>query len=95
MFEKPEDELAAAIEQLMSGESSDFKTRLIKILASLGPREWEVFESYALKLVQGKTSPPKTFEQEARAEAERYYQELVKEKKQESQALSVKESDAG
>ena len=38
---------------------------------------------------------PLTIEQEARAEAERYYQELVKEKKLALQASSAKESDVG
>lgn len=90
-----EDELSAAVHKLLSGETSEFKTRLIKILADLGPREWDILESYALKLVQDKPAQTMTIEQEARAEADRYYEQLVSEKKQASQALSVKESDAG
>lgn len=90
-----EDELPAAVHKLLSGETSGFKTRLIKILADLGPREWDILESYALKLVQDKPATKDTIEQEARAEAERYYQQLVSEKKQELQALSVSESDVG
>lgn len=90
-----EDELSAAVHKLLSGETSEFKTRLIKILADLGPREWDILESYALKLVQDKPAQTMTIEQEARVEADRYYEQLVSEKKQASQALSVKESDAG
>ena len=56
--------------------------------------ERQVVKHYIQNLTNS-ISPPKTFEEEARAEAERYYQELVKEKKQESQALSVKEFDVG
>lgn len=90
-----EDELSAAVHKLLSGETSEFKTRLIKILADLGPREWDILESYALKLVQDKTDQTMTIEQEAKAEADRYYEQLVSEKKQASQALSAKESDVG
>lgn len=90
-----EDELSAAVHKLLSGETSEFKTRLIKILADLGPREWDILESYALKLVQDKPAQTMTIEQEARAEADRYYEQLVSEKKRASQALSAKESDAG
>ena len=90
-----EDELSAAVNKLLSGESSDFKTRLIKILADLGPREWDILESYALKLVQDKPASEESVEQEARAEAERYYKQLISEKRQASQASSAKESDVG
>lgn len=90
-----EDELSAAVHKLLSGETSEFKTSLIKILADLGPREWDILEGYALKLVQDKPAQTMTIEQEARAEADRYYEQLVSEKRQASQALSVKESDAG
>lgn len=34
-----EDELSAAVQKLLSGETSECETRLIKILADLGPRE--------------------------------------------------------
>lgn len=87
-----EDELSAAVHKLLSGETSDFKTRLIKVLAGLGPREWDILESYALKLVQDKPAPALTIEEEARAEADRYYEQLLSEKKQESQISSANES---
>jgi len=90
-----EDELASAVDKLLTGETSEFKNRLIKILADLKPQQWEILESYALKLVQDKPTPPLTIEQEARAEAEQYYQQRVSEKKQELQALSANESDVG
>ena len=90
-----EDELASAVNKLLTGETSEFKNRLIKILADLKPQQWEILESYALKLIQDKPTLPLTMEEEARAEAEQYYQQRLSEKKQASQALSVKESDVG
>lgn len=66
----PADELSNAVHSLLSGESSDFKTRLIKILAGLGQREWEILESYALKLVQEKPPEPEDEEQSAKADIE-------------------------
>lgn len=90
-----EDELSAAVHKLLSSETSDFKTRLIKVLAGLGPREWDILESYALKLVQDKPAPALTIEEEARAEADRYYEQLLSEKRQASQISSANELDAG
>lgn len=61
----PEDELATAVNRILSGEPSAFKTRLLKILADLGPREWDILENYALKLVQD--SPQQITQERAQA----------------------------
>lgn len=66
----PADELSNTAYSLLSGESSDFKTRFIKILAGLGQREWEVLESYVLKLVQEKPPEPEGEEHAAMAAIE-------------------------
>ena len=61
--------------------------------------ERKVVKNYILNLAQRiqKASEPEpvSIEQEARAEAERYYQELVREKKLALQAPFASESDAG
>lgn len=94
-----EDELKTAVNSLLSGETSEFKQRLVKVLASLKEEQWVFLEEKLEEILGAKAQvqepEPLTIEQEARAEAERYYQELVKEKKQALQAPSVKESDVG
>lgn len=90
-----EDELASAVNKLLTGETSEFKNRLIKILADLKPQQWEILESYALKLVGDKLAPALTTEQEVDREVERYRQQLLAEKKPDAQALSVSESGVG
>lgn len=90
-----EDELSAAVHKLLSGETSEFKTRLIKILADLGPREWDILEQYALKLVQDRPIQTMTEEEEIDQKVKLYRQQLHSEKEREKQALSVKESGVG
>ena len=100
-----EDELSSAVHRLLDGESSVFKTRLIKILADLGPREWDILEGYALKLVQDRPpakSPPDSdtakqadLEREADEFAAMAREQFLSEKLRESQAPSARESDAG
>jgi len=90
-----EDILEATVRQLLSGESSEFKTRLIKILATLGPREWSILEDYALKLVQDKPILNLALEQEADEFAAMARAQFLQEKKRESQAQSAPKSDAG
>lgn len=106
-----EEEIAAAVNRLLSGESTEFKTRLVKILADLGPREWGLLEDYARRLVQdggaavpeapaGKIVPPgyssrEELEREVNEEVERYRQQLLSERGLESQASSANGSDAG
>lgn len=94
-----EDELKTAVDKLLSGETSEFKQRLVKVLASLKEEQWVFLEEKLEEILGAKAQvqepEPLTIEQEARAEAERYYQELVKEKKLALQASSAKESDVG
>ena len=82
-----DDELAAMVEQLMSGESSVFKKRLIAVLSTLKEDQW-IFLEQKMREILEERSDPQTPEQEARAEAERYYQEVLQEKR-EAAGLSV------
>ncbi len=90
-----EDELASAVNKLLTGETSEFKRRLIKILADLKPQQWEILEGYALQLVQDKPGPDKTLEQKADEFAAMAREQFLTEQEQAAQALSANESDAG
>lgn len=46
-----EDELSAAVERLMSGESAEFKSRLVRVLASLDEKYWVILEEKLKEIV--------------------------------------------
>jgi HTH-type transcriptional regulator/antitoxin PezA len=80
-------ELAAAVERLITGESADFKRRLINALSTLKDEHWILLEKKMKEIVgtQDATStfspaPSLTIEEEARAEAEEYYRAILAEK---------------
>ena len=93
------DEIKSAVNNLLSSETSEFKQRLVKVLVSLKEELWVFLEEKLEEILGARTllqeQETLTIEQEARAEAERYYQELLQEKKQALQASSARESDAG
>ena len=45
-----DEEIACFMGNVMSGESADFRRRLVSVLARLEPAEWELLEKMALKL---------------------------------------------
>lgn len=78
------DALAAAVNAMLAGESSDFKRRLVKVLVDLSPREWEILEQRLIQIAgegPGEKETPLTIEEEARMEAEKYYKQILLEKK--------------
>lgn len=64
-------------------DDSDFRARLVSILARLTPEEWELMEKMARRLADAsETAPtPQTPEQRARARASAYYDEVLAEEK--------------
>lgn len=94
-----EDELKTAVEALLSGESSDFKRRLIKVLVSLKEEQWAVLEEKLKEIVGSEDKPDTaqalTLEQEADQFAAMAREQFLLEKSMESQVPSAKESDAG
>lgn len=94
-----EDELKTAVEALLSGESSDFKRRLIKVLVSLKEEQWVVLEEKLKEIVgsgdKPATAQPLTLEEEADQFAAMAREQFLLEKSLESQAPSAKKSDAG
>lgn len=97
-----EAELSAAVNRLLSGESSEFKRRLIVVLSRLDIQEWELLEMRLNEITGAKaeTAQPVqqnrdlTLEQEADAFAAQARKQFLDEKKRASQTFSAKESDA-
>ena len=92
-----DDEIAAFVGDVLRDESDSFRKRLISVLSRLDVSDWEVLEHMAEDMVRKQETttdqpdpPPWTAEQhavweaEARAEAERVYQEVLQEKKEEA-----------
>lgn len=78
----------------------DLDKQIILEFIKLKPEDREAVKKYVRNLAQHIspveiTGQPMTIEQEVDQEVERYRQELLSEKKQGSQALSVKESGVG
>lgn len=88
-----EDELAAAVERLITGESAEFKRRLVVALSSLKDEHWLLLEQ-KLKEIVGERSEEERIEKEVDEEVERYRQQLRSEKEPDAPVSSVKESGA-
>lgn len=56
--QKPEDELASAVERLITGESADFKRRLVLALSSLKDEHWVLLEEKLKEIVGQRDRPP-------------------------------------
>lgn len=93
-----DDELTAFMDELLAEEGTDFRRRLVTALSRLSPQQWEVLEAVALNLLEETATGQKTepdYVTETREESEHLFQQRIAEKKQELQALSARESDAG
>lgn len=55
-----EDELAAAVERLLTGETADFKRRLIRVLAGLDEKYWVLLEEKLKEIVGVQETEPTT-----------------------------------
>ncbi len=78
----------------------DLDRQIILEFIKLKPEEREAVKQYVRKLAQhlfdaDEASQHMTIEQEARAEADRYYEQLLSEKKQASQVSSANGQDVG
>ena len=98
-----ENELADAVERLITGESAEFKRRLVSALSTLKEEHWLLLEQKFKEIVGMQDTAPAVaparisnaelmVEQEIEQEVERYRQQLLLEKERASQASSVKES---
>lgn len=91
-----EDELTSAVQRLLSGDSADFKRRLITALASLDDKQWAAIEDKLYEILGARpASNVPDLEAEARAEAEEYYRQRLAEKKAAADASAIlQEKDA-
>ena len=98
-----EDELADMVERLITGESAEFKRRLVRALSTLKEEHWILVEQKLKEIVGMRDTAPAfsptpiastdlSVEQEVELEVERYRQQLLAEKRQASQTSSVKGS---
>lgn len=94
-----DDELAAAVERLITGESAEFKKRLVSALSTLKDEHWLLLEQKLKEIVGLRDVAPTfapahipTIEEEARAEAEQQarliYEQILSEKKAAAGMLS-------
>ena len=83
-----EDEITEFVERVLADESADFKRRFIAALSKLSPEGWdaleELVENTARQHAAGQVDQHAVWEAEARAEAERVYQEVLEEKRAEA-----------
>ena len=97
-----EDELSDAVNRLLSGETSEFKRRLILVLSKLDIKEWEILERRLNEIVGMHTAAPafaptpaRTIEEEARAEAEEYYYQILAEKERAARSPASPDDTGG
>ena len=88
------DEITAAVERLLSGESAALKRRMIVALSTLSDEHWMLLDQKLREIVGLRNTTP-TVEEETRAEAELYYKQRLSEKKPELQASSVNDTAGG
>lgn len=98
------DELAAAVERLVTGESAEFKRRLVSVLSTLKDEHWLLLEQKLKEIVGMREAVPAFVPVPADAPAEKpftiddkvelYRQQLLLEEEREKQASSASESGA-
>lgn len=93
-----EDELASTVERLLTGETSEFKKRLVRVLAGLDEKHWVLLEEKLKEIVGVQQAPPVSSESdiytEADAVAATTRNQFIMEKKAEDTS-SASPSDTG
>lgn len=97
-----EDELADMVERLITGESAEFKRRLVSALSSLKEEHWLLLEQKLKEIVGARDTAPAfapvhipTMEDEARAEAEEYYRQILAEKERAARSPASPDDTGG
>lgn len=92
------DEISDFIGDVLSGDP-DFRSRFISLLARMTTDEWKMLERKALELAATAQSAAleqtPTIEEEARAEAEEYYRQILAEKEQAARLSASQDCGGG
>ena len=93
MFSKrsESDELAAAVERLITGESAEFKRRLINALSTLKDEHWILLEEKLKEIVGMREAPALDIE----AEVSAYRSELLSQRESQEVASDASTASAG
>lgn len=65
-----EDELSSIVERLLAGETSEFKKRLVRVLAGLDEKHWVLLEEKLKEIVGGQQIPSVSSEPDIYTEAD-------------------------
>lgn len=85
------DELAAAVERLITGESAEFKRRLINALSTLKDEHWLILEEKLKEIVGMRDAPALDIDAEVAA----YRAELLSQRNSQEEGLAGSTASAG
>lgn len=77
-----EDELASTVERLLTGETSEFKKRLVRVLAGLDEKHWILLEEKLMEIVGARETTPAYTDEDIERKTEDYRRRLILEKNQ-------------
>lgn len=89
----PEDELTAAVERLLTGESAEFKRRLVTALSTLSEEHWLMLETKCREIA-GLDATPEASDDDVEKDVENYRQRRLLEKNQEAGSSPSSEGGA-
>lgn len=92
-------ELTAMVNNLLAGESSDFRLRLATALSRMNPSQWDALEALALELTkkpvtQAPSLPVVQTDEDIEAQVAEYRRQLIEEKERAEKSLAS-QSDTG
>lgn len=78
------EEIETELRRILSADGDSIRERIVSAMLGLTEEQWEAIEAFALKIVGDRIQPrQETIEEEARREAEEFYQKRLAEKKRE------------
>lgn len=77
-----EDELVSVVERLLTGETSEFKKRLVRVLAGLDEKHWILLEEKLMEIVGARETTPAYTDEDIERKTEDYRRRLILEKNQ-------------
>lgn len=95
-----EDELASTVERLLTGETSEFKKRLVRVLAGLDEKHWVLLEEKLKEIVGVQQAPPVSAESDIYTEADAVAattrnQYIMEKKAEDTSSASLNDTGSG